>query len=474
MKGVLPMRVKPDKIVIPVKIEPKRRRTVVSRRKFNPARSLVFGFLAIILIGTVLLKLPISANSRESVPFTAALFTATSATCVTGLVVVNTASTWSLFGRVVILCLIQIGGLGFMSVTTIFFFLMNRKIDLSQRLLMAQSLNLHDRQGVVGLVRHALAGTFILEGAGACILWFRFYPKYGLIKGLGMGVFHSISGFCNAGFNLIGEVGNYSSLASYSDDAVITTTIMLLVVIGGLGFFVWEDFLRNRKFSKLHLHSKMVLMITVCLIVSGWLIFYFTERTNPATIGNMPFPRAALAGLFESIMPRSGGFSIVNQASLRGLSKMAAMILMIIGGSAGSAAGGIKNVTAGIVFLSALRSLRGKKRLSVFRRTIPEQQIVSALSITVLALTACFIGTVAIALIQPELPFTAILFEMVSAVATCGLSQGVTSNLIPVTRLIITVFMFFGRVGIMTVGMAAFLKRDSVERVKHPDTWIMM
>ena len=468
------MRTKPEKIVIPDKIIPKHKRTVVTRKTFNPARSLVLGFLAIIAIGTALLKLPISTVTRVSVPLTTALFTATSATCVTGLVVVNTASTWSFFGRVVILCLIQIGGLGFMSITTIFFFLMNRKIDLSQRLLMAQSLNLHDRQGVVGLVRHALAGTFILEGAGACILWLRFYSKYGLWKGLGMGVFHSISAFCNAGFNLIGETGHYSSFSSHSEDVVITMTIALLVVIGGLGFFVWEDILRNRRFGKLHLHSKMVLVITVSLILSGWILFYIFERTNPATIGNMPFGNAVVAGLFESVMPRSGGFSIVNQASLRGLSKMAAMILMLIGGSAGSAAGGIKNVTAGIVLLSALRSLRGKKRLAVFRRTIPEQQIVSALSITVLALAACFVGTVAIALIQPELPFTGVLFEMVSAVATCGLSQGVTPNLIPLTRLIVTVFMFFGRVGIMTVGMAAFLKRDHVERIKHPDTWIMM
>ena len=468
------MRVKPEKINIPDKIVPKHKRPMVSRKRFNPARNLVLGFLAIIVIGAALLKLPLSTIDGTSVSLITALFTATSATCVTGLVVVNTAATWSTFGRVVILCLIQIGGLGFMSITTIFFFLMNRKIDLSQRLLMAQSLNLHDRQGVVGLVRHALAGTFILEGVGAGILWLRFYPVYGPWKGLGMGVFHSISAFCNAGFNLIGEKGHYSSFSMHSEDAVITTTILLLVAIGGLGFFVWEDILRNRRFGKLHLHSKMVITITLLLIAAGWLVFYFAERTNPETIGNMPFPRAALAGLFESVMPRSGGFSIVNQASLRGVSKMAAMILMLIGGSAGSAAGGIKNVTAGIIFMSALRSLKGQKRLTVYRRTIPEQQIVSALSITILALTACFTGTVAIALIQPELPFTGIVFEMVSAVATCGLSQGVTPLLAPISKIIVTVFMFFGRVGIMTVGMAAFLKRDHVESFKHPDTWVMM
>ena len=468
------MPARPEKIVIPDVIVPKRKRSMVSRKKFNPARSLVLGFLTIILIGTILLKLPIATNSRESVPLTVSLFTTTSATCVTGLVVVNTAATWSLFGKIVILFMIQIGGLGFMSVTTVFFFLINRKIDLSQRLLMAQSLNLHDKHGVVGLVRHALTGTFIFEGLGAVILWIRFYPVYGVWKGLGMGVFHSISAFCNAGFNLIGDIGHYSSFSDHSEDAVILFTIMFLVVIGGLGFFVWEDILTNRHFKKLHLHSKLVIMITIILIVSGWLIFFFLERTNPATMADMSLPESALASLFQSIMPRSGGFSVVNQANLRGESKMVSMILMLIGGSAGSAAGGIKNVTAGIVFLSALRSIRGKKRLAVFRRTIPEQQVVSALSIVVFALMACFIGSVAITLIQPELPYTGVVFEMVSAVATCGLSQGISPDLVPATRIIITVFMFIGRMGIMTVGMAAFLKHEHVESVKHPDTWIMM
>ena len=468
------MRKNPVKVGIPDNLVPKRRREIFTRKNFNPARTMVLGFLVIVIAGTALLKLPISTRDRISAPFLTALFTSTSATCVTGLVVEDTIHAWSVFGDVVILCLIQIGGLGFMAITTVFFFLMNRKIDLSQRLLMAQSLNLHDRQGVVGLVRHALAGTFIFEGLGAAILWFRFYPEFGLWKGLGMGVFHSISAFCNAGFNLLGDSGHYSSLASHSYDAIITGTIMLLVVIGGLGFFVWEDILRSRRFRKLHLHSKMVLVVTVILIVSGWAVFYFAERTNPDTIGNMSGFDAVFASLFQAVMPRSGGFCVVSQASLRGVSKMLAIILMLIGGSAGSTAGGIKNVTVGIIFLSALRSLRGEKRLTIFRRTIPEPQIVSALSMMVLALTACFAGTAAIAFIQPDLPFSSVAFEMVSAVATCGLSCGITPDLLPASNIIITTCMFFGRVGIMTIGMATFINRTRVERMKHPDTWIMM
>lgn len=451
-----------------------RAENITLRQRINPARIFVLGFIMIILFGALLLALPISSRGGVPIPFPIALFTATSATCVTGLVMADTALTWSVFGRAVILCLIQIGALGFMSVTTIFFFIMNRKINLSQRLLLVHSLNLHDRNGIVGLIRHVLFGTLIFEGAGAAILWIRFMPEYGALKGLGMGVFHSVSAFCNAGFDLMGHRGAFSSLTTYAHDPVITVTTMLLVIVGGLGFFVWEDLWRNRSFQKLHLHSKMVLSVSLALILSGWCLFYFAERENIGTIGNMPFPRAALASLYQSVMPRSGGLSTINQASLTGISKMATLILMFIGGSAGSAAGGIKNVTAGILFLTAFYSLMGKKKLTVFRRTIPETQIVSALSIMVLALSVCFAGTAAIALIQPELPIAGIVFEMVSAVATCGLSNGITPSLSVASSVIIIVSMFFGRVGIMTVGMAAFLRRNNTEKVKYPDTWVMM
>jgi len=447
---------------------------IVSRKSLNPARILVLGFLAVILIGAVLLALPISSRDGVSVSFQSALFTSTSATCVTGLVVVDTAQTWSTFGCVVILCLIQIGGLGFMSVTTIFFFIMNRKIGLSHRLLMVQSLNLHDIQGVVRLIRHVLLGTLLFEGLGTVILWIRFLPEYGIWRGLGMGAFHSVSAFCNAGFDLMGDTESFSSLTAYSGDVIITITVMLLVFIGGLGFFVWEDVWRNRRFKKLHLHSKLVIVISLSLILSGGIFFYFAERANPGTIGGMSFPKAAQSSMFQAVMPRSGGFSIVDQASLTSASKLMAMALMLIGGSAGSTAGGMKNVTVGILVLSAIRSLRGKRRLSVFGRSIPAQQIVSALSIMVTVLAACILGSVAISLIQPELPLSGVVYETVSAVATCGLSHGITSSLNPASLIVIMFFMLFGRVGIMTFGMAAFANRNNMEKTKHPDTWVMM
>ncbi|MCL1820850.1 MAG: potassium uptake protein, TrkH family [Oscillospiraceae bacterium] len=444
------------------------------RKSTSPARIMVLGFLAVILIGTALLQLPVSSRGGTSVPFMTALFTSTSAVCVTGLTVVDTALTWSVFGRVVILFLMQIGGLGFMSVTTVFFFVMSRKIGLSQRLLLVRSLNLNDIQGIVKLIRLVLLGTLLFEGIGAAVLWIRFMPEYGALKGLGMGIFHSVSAFCNAGFDLKGGIEPFSSLTGYSGDPVIIVTVIMLSFIGGLGFFVWQDIWRNRRFKDLHLHSKLVLAISFWLIVPVCVLFYLAERTNPGTIGGMSFPEAMMASLFQTVMPRSGGFSVVTQASLTGVSAMISIALMLIGGSAGSTAGGIKNVTAGILFLSAIRFVRGRKRLSVFKRTIPEPQIASALSITVMVFAACFAGSAAIALIQPELPFSRVVFETVSAVATCGLSQGITPSLVPASQFVIITLMFLGRVGIITFGIAAFLGRDTSEKTKHPDTWVMM
>ena len=468
------------------------------RRKRNPARISLLIFLALILAGATLLVLPISSRDGMSKPFLTALFTSASAVCVTGLTVVDTAQAWSLFGQIVILVLFQVGALGIMSVAAVFFFIMNKKINLSERLLIMQSLSLHDRQGVVRLIRHVLIGTLIFEGVGAVILWTRFAPDYGLWQGLGMGVFHSVSAFCNAGFDLMGSGGLVGSsglmgsgdligssgligsggqsigLSAYSGDAVFSITVMLLIILGGLGFFVWEDIWLNRRFRNLHLHSKLVLVITLGLILFGWVFFYFAERTNPATIGSMPFPEAALSALFQSITPRSGGLSVINQASLTNVSRLMVLLFMLIGGSAGSAAGGIKNVTAGILFLSAVRSLRGKSGISVFGRNVPDSQVVSALSIAFFVLTACVMGIVVISFIQPELSTVDVVFEVVSAVATCGLSQGITASLAPASRIVIIVLMFLGRIGIMTVGMAAVLRRNAAEKTKHPDTWVMM
>ena len=445
-----------------------------TKLRLTPARIILLGFFSLILTGTLLLLIPSASHSGVPVPVSKALFTSASAVCVTGLVATDTAQTWSMFGQAVILVLIQIGGLGFMSVTTIFYFIMGKKIGLSQRLLIVQSLDLRDIQGAVRLIRHVLLGTLIFEGAGALLLFSRFAPRFGLRKGLWMSVFHSVSAFCNAGFDIMGEKIAFSSLTSFSGDAVVIVTVAALVAIGGVGFFVWEDIWNKRSFKRLHLYSKLVLTVSLWLVVSGWILLYLTEMTNPDTIGNMPFPQAALASLFQSVMPRSGGFSVVNQAALRDVSKTLIMILMLIGGSAGSTAGGIKNATVGVLFLSAISSLRGKSNLTVYNRTIPHRQIINALSVMLVMLTVCFAGAVSISLIQPELLFAGVIFEAVSAVTICGLSHGITSDLVPASSIIVVLLMFFGRIGIMTFGMATFLKRNKVEKTKSPDSWILM
>ena len=445
------------------------------RKRFNPAKIMMLGYLAVVLIGTALLLMPVSHQSGEDVSVLTALFTATSAISVTGLVVVDTVQTWSIFGRIIILCLLQIGALGFMSFTVIFFFVMNRKIGLSHRLLIMQSIDLNDMQGVIRLIRHVLLGTFMFQTIGTIVLWIRFMPRYGIWNGLGMGVFHSVASFANAGFDLFGYEYAFSGLSSHTGDGFIVSVTMLLAFIGGLGFFVWEDILRSGfRFSKLHLHSKLVLSISFWLVLFGWIFFYMAERNNSYTIGDMSLPDALLVSLFQSIMPRSAGFSVVSQSQLMGVTRMVIMLLMLIGGSAGSSAGGIKNVTAGMLFLSAVNFFKGKSRLAVFGRTIPASQIRSALAITVVVLFATMIGSVTISFIQPDIPFSAVLFETISAIATCGLSYGITGSLAPVSQMIIILFMFCGRVGIITLGMTAFLRRDTIEKTKYPDEWVMM
>ncbi len=439
---------------------------------FSPARIMIIGFILIILIGALLLMLPISTKSGESVSFLTALFTSTSATCVTGLVVTDTATTWSPFGAFVILCLIQVGGLGFMSIMTIIFFISRESIGLSQRLLIVQSLSLKDMKGVVRLVRHLLIGTFLFEGIGAFILWIRFSFDYGVWKGLYMGIWHSISAFCNAGFDLLGTKSPFSSLTSYHNDLTILSTVMLLIVIGGIGFYVWEDIWLKRSFRKLHLHSKLTISISLFLIVAGSLFYFFAEYNNVSTMHGMSFYDRVISSLFQSVSPRTAGFNTINQAGLTDSSKIFTMILMFIGGSPGSTSGGIKTVNAAIIILSAISSLRGKVSVSVFGRNIPTRQILSALSVMILGLVLCITSSMIISMTQ-NLPYFDVLFETFSAIGTVGLSTGITPSLAPLSQIIIICLMFFGRVGIMTIGMAAIINRNNVEKIKYPDTWIM-
>ncbi|MEG2939605.1 MAG: potassium transporter TrkG, partial [Oscillospiraceae bacterium] len=323
--------------------------------------------------------LPIATREGLHTDWLTALFTATSATCVTGLVVVDTYSHWTAFGQAVVLLLIQCGGLGFMTLAATFSFLVRRTITLRERLIMTQSLNINDISGIVRLTRHVLVGTIFCELSGAIILSIRFSGEFGWIGGIIKGIFHSVSAFCNAGFDLMGENVPFSNLTGYVSDPIVNITIMSLIIVGGLGFFVWEDIYRKRRFRDLSLHTKLVLTITASLLIGGSILVFAFEYTNPGTLGELPMHGKVLASMFQSTTTRTAGFNTIDQGALTLPSKILSMILMFIGGSSGSTAGGIKTVTFGVLMLTAFAVMRGKNDVTAFSRRIATRAILNAL-----------------------------------------------------------------------------------------------
>ena len=322
-------------------------------RTMRPGRLIVLVFLFIILLGAGLLCLPAASRSGEPTPFLTSLFTATSATCVTGLIRVDTGTHWAMFGQVVILLLIQIGGLGFMTIACLFFFALRRKIGLRERMVLAQALGSDSYSGIVSLVRNILRGTAAVEGAGALILFFRFLPEFGFGKALWYGVFHSISAFCNAGFDVLADTDVGGSLCRYATDPVVNFTIMALIIIGGLGFAVWGDIRHNRRFSRMSVYTRLVILITTVLIFGGAGIFAALEWNNPGTLGGLTPSQKLMAALFQSVTLRTAGFATFDQNALSDVSKAVADFLMLVGGSSGSTAGGVKTVTVGVIMLAA-------------------------------------------------------------------------------------------------------------------------
>ena len=444
------------------------------RPAMHAAMVVALGFLIIILTGAVLLTLPISARSGEPTDFLDALFTATSATCVTGLVTVGTATHWSGFGQVVILLLIQIGGVGFMSLASIASFLTHRTITLRERMVMSAGLNLTENAGIVRLTRRVLLGTLAFEGAGAVLLATRFVPRVGLWQGIKMGVFHSVSAFCNAGFDLIGTPDNpFASLTGYADDVLVNLTIMALIVIGGLGFFVWGDIWDKRRFRRLRLHTKLVLITTALLLCAGFALTLLFEWHNPQTLGTMPVQEKLLAASFQSVTLRTAGFNTIDQAALTGPSQAVACLLMMIGGSPGSTAGGIKTVTAAVLVLSAISALRGRTTVSAFGRTIVSRSIMNAVTMMIVGGTLSLTGACVISYVEGA-PFGACLFEAVSAFATVGLSMGLTPTLNAISRLILILLMYLGRVGVLTLGVAVLMRHREPPKMQYPDGDVMV
>ena len=450
------------------------RRRLSSMRNLNPARIVVTSFGVIILTGTLLLMLPISSREGVSTDLITCLFTATSASCVTGLILVDTWVHWSLFGQAVILIMIQLGGLGFMTVITSVSFALRRRIGLSERLIMVSTLNLNDMDGVVRMVRHALLGTLIVEGTGAVLLTACFLPQFGLAGGLWRGIFHAVSAFCNAGFDLLGSNGAFTSLVSYNGHPVVLLTILSLIVIGGLGFFVWEDLLRNwRTPRRLSLYTKLVLVMTGLLILGGAAYFLGVEWDNPKTLGEMGWGKKLLNALFQSVTLRTAGFDSIGQGGLRDSSLAMSCILMLIGGSSGSTAGGLKTGTVAILLLTMRAVLAGREEVTLRRRTISQRRVMSALTLT-LIVVVLFLGVSMVLSVADEVPFLSAAFETASAMATVGVTVGITPTLSTFSHILLIAAMFLGRVGIMSFSVAFLARGRNAAKIHYPVIDIMI
>ncbi len=433
-----------------------------------PSQVLVLGFALVIFFGALLLTLPQATQNGLGLPFLNAVFTATSAVCVTGLVVVDTATTFTNFGQWVILLLIQVGGLGFMTFATLFAMILGRRITLKQRLLLQEALNQVSVEGIVRLVRSVLKISFAIEAIGALILTLRWQSDFGWSKALYYGIFHSVSAFNNAGFDLF---GNFSSLTAYVGDPVVNITIMLLIICGGLGFIVLADLLGPRK--RYRLHTKIVLQVSAALILIGAVVIFLMEFTNPKTLGPLPIGTKVLAAFFQSVSPRTAGFNTLNLAGMYDTTLLSMIVLMFIGASPGSTGGGIKTTTFIAMVLSVLSTYRSDPHVVLGGRTLPKDVIQKAWAITTSAAVLVFL-IVSILSLTERTDLLTVLFEVTSAFGTVGLSLGITPYLTDVGKMAIILTMFIGRVGPLTLAFVLSQKKNKKAHIKYPDERIMI
>lgn len=441
------------------------------KNKMSHAQAIALGFFLVILTGTLLLMLPFSSRSGETTGFLTALFTATSATCVTGLVVVDTFRHWTVFGQLVILLMIQVGGLGFMTIGVMFTMFLNKKISLRTRGLLQDSFNVLQVGGIVRLTKRIAYGTVIIEMLGTALLSIRFLPEFGVWKGFYYALFHSVSAFCNAGFDLMGGKEAYSSFLYYSDDILVNVTIMSLIVIGGIGFIVWDDIMRHRfDIKSYRLHTKIVLSTTAILIIGGSILFYIFEKGN--LMADMSFKEKVLTSMFSSVTARTAGFNTIDTASLASSSKQLTILLMFIGGSPGSTAGGVKTVTAAVLFLGIWSGMQNTRSCNVFGRRIEDAAFRKASTVVATNLFMAVLASIAICALQP-LSSESVIFEVVSAIGTVGMSAGITRELGCISRIIIILLMFCGRIGSLSFAMS-FTEKRKVVPVQQPVEQVML
>lgn len=407
-------------------------------------RIIAISFLCVILVGSILLMLPFS--SREGVwthPLDA-FFTATSATCVTGLFIFDAYTHWSLFGQIVLLVLIQIGGLGFITIMALVAFFSKKQMNLHKRQLFMQSIGNINLSGVRTLTKNLFIGTFLFETVGAILLAFRFCPMMGFWEGLFNAIFHSVSAFCNAGIDLMGKYGEFSSFSYFRDDLYVQSILMVLIVLGGIGFFVWSDILKHgTRIGSYTLHTKLILFSTVILILGGWIAFFFLEKDG--ALKGLPLGEQIFCSLFQSVTTRTAGFTTVDQSQLTG-GGVLSIVLMMIGGSPGSAAGGIKNVTVFIVFLSSVATIRRHDGCIIFKKKISEETVHQANAIAMVYIFLLLFFSVIIMQLE-SVDMERALFEATSAISTTGISMGITPSIRDMTKILLALLMFIGRVG---------------------------
>lgn len=428
-------------------------------------QTIALGFLLIVLVGTLLLMLPFSTRQGESTTFLNALFTATSATCVTGLVVYDTYLHWSLFGQIVILTLIQLGGLGFITIGIYGMSVFQKKIGLKNREFIHDSLNLIHIGGGVKIVKRAIKGTFIIEFIAALLLSTSFIPEFGIVKGIYYSIFHSVSAFCNAGFDIMGVYGEYSSLTHFYDDPVVIITISAVILIGGIGFIVWNDICDHKfNFKKYLLHTKIVLTISAVLVIGGTVLFLITERNT--VLADMAGKDKLLSALFLSVSPRTAGMNSVDIASLSGAGTILNILFMFIGGCPGSTAGGIKVTTIATVYFFLVSYIKKDKGYKVYKRSLDDDTIKKANTVIFVNLVLAIFATFVISLNQ-NLDLTKVVVECFSAVGTVGITAGITRDLTLISKLVVIILMYCGRVGSLSFALV-FSDKRKIPDIRYP------
>lgn len=454
----------------------KKREGTLDQRQIRPERVLALGFLGMIVLGTVLLCLPIATVAGKRLSIFEGLFTATSAVCVTGLVAVDTGTTFTLFGQIVLITLIQVGGLGFVVFATLIMGMLGRRLTLKDRVLIRESMNTTSLRGLAQLTRIYGVMAACIELTGAALLSIRFVPMYGWGKGIWYGAFHAVSAFCNAGFDLF---GNYASLTGFWNDPLVLLPVVMLITLGGIGFSLMFEVLRARDgWDGLSLHTRLVLLTSGILLASGTLFYALVEWNNPATLA-VPGANVGtklLGALFQSVTMRTAGFNSVDLGGMTGASKLFSCILMFVGASPASTGGGVKTTTVAVLALLVWSVIRGQSEVNVMKKRLPAELLRRALSILVISLGVLLTTTVIVAVAENDrVPFVDLLFEMSSAVATVGVSATGTPNLSVVSRAVIIPVMYFGRVGPLTLALALANKMNSTSsRVKFPEEKVMI